>query len=148
MTDCSTPHGQELRSMDVGTLLPQGEAFRMVDTLLHCEGERAVSETIIRSDNPFCGKDGKFMEAGLLENIAQTCALRMGFMCRQDNGTVPKAGVIAAVRRMDLHCHVNVGDTLHTEVVVEAEAFGMSSCHGQVKCNGILACEAELRLML
>lgn len=143
MTDYSTPNGQEPRSMDVGTLLPQGETFRMVDTLLHCEGERAVSETIIRSDNPFCGKDGKFVEAGLLENIAQTCALRMGFLCK-----APKAGVIAAVRRLDVHCPVNVGDTLHTEVVVEAEAFGMSSCHGQVKCNGILACEAELRLMV
>lgn len=137
-----------LHDIDAGTLLPQGEAFRMIDTLLYCDSERTISETLICPENPFCGKDGKFMEAGLLENIAQTCALRMGYMCRQNNGTVPKAGVIAAVRRMDIHCPVNVGDTLRTEMVVEAEAFGMLSCRGRVECNGILVCEAELRLML
>lgn len=148
MTDHSTPQWQDPCSIDVGTLLPQGKAFRMVDTLLHCDGKSTISETVIRSDNPFCSKGNTFLEAGLLENIAQTCALRMGFMCRQENLAGPKVGVIAAVRRMEIHRPVNVNDTLHTEVMVESEAFGMLSCHGRVECNGVLVCEAELKLMV
>lgn len=138
---------QHLRSMDIGKLLPQGEAFRMVGTLVFCDGERTVSETLISADNPFCAHDGRFPEAGLLENIAQTCALRMGILSLEKE-TAPGQGMIAAVRRMDILGEVHVGDMLRTEVVVEAEAFGMLSCRGRVECNCQQICEAELRLMV
>lgn len=148
MTEYGKYQENEPRSIDVGTLLPQGQAFRMVDTLLYCDDGRAISETVIRSDNPFCDHDGTFMESGLLENIAQTCALRIGFISRLDNRTVPKAGVIAVVRKMDIHRLVNLGDTLLTEIIVENEVFGMISCRGRVEHHGSLVCEAELRLMV
>lgn len=148
MMEIHLPEEQDLRSMDLGKLLPQGEGFLMVGTLVFCDGERTVSETLISADNPFCADDGRFLEAGLLENIAQTCALRMGILCQNNQEAAPKMGVIAAVRKMDMSGTVRVGDTLRTEVIVEAEAFGMLSCRGLVECNGQQICEAELRLMV
>ena len=64
--------------IDVLDLLPQRQPFIMIDKLTHFDLKSAKAVYVVRDDNLFCF-DGVMEEAGLVENIAQTCAARTGF---------------------------------------------------------------------
>lgn len=144
----ASSHEQELRSLSVGELLPHGEAFRMVGSLLYCDGTRTVTETVVPQEGYLHDDNGHLAPVWFLENMAQTCAVRMGFLSALEGQVQARPGVIAAVRRMEVYGPAGAGDVLQTEVVVEAEAFGMLSCVGKVECGGEVLAEAELRLIV
>ena len=64
--------------IDVLDLLPHRQPFIMIDKLTHFDLKSAKTVFVVRDDNLFCF-DGIMEEAGLVENIAQTCAARTGF---------------------------------------------------------------------
>lgn len=66
-----------LESIDIHTLLPQQEPFVMVGRLTHYDDENVETTTTIAPDNIFVD-NGEFSSAGMIENIAQTCAARIG----------------------------------------------------------------------
>lgn len=132
---------QPLPNIEISELIPHGESFRMVDTLLHCDESSVVVETIVSPQTPFC-VNGELLPTALLEIMAQACAVRIGFLSCE-----VKAGVIAAVRHMEVLSPVVAGDLLRTEISVEAEVFGMLSCKGTIECNGNKVASAELKLM-
>ena len=84
MIDFNQLDEQSLRGIDVHELLPQQEPFVMVGCLTHVDEVRTISETLIRPDNLFV-EDGRFSASGLVENIAQTCAARIGFVNKYVN---------------------------------------------------------------
>lgn len=70
---------QVLRQIDIHELLPQQEPFVMVGTLVRIDERTTVTQTVIKESNIFV--DGKSLSAsGLVENIAQTCATRIGYV--------------------------------------------------------------------
>ena len=62
-------------------LIPQRHPIVLVDRLLDSDVEKSVSDFLIREDCVFV-EDGRMVSAGLMENIAQTCALRIGYLNR------------------------------------------------------------------
>ena len=81
MTDIDYRHPSEdvLRSIDIHTLLPQQEPFVMIDTLVAFDELTTVTETTINERRMFVA-DSVMSEAGIIENIAQTCAARIGYV--------------------------------------------------------------------
>ena len=77
--DTENPTEQDLRQIDIHELLPQQEPFVMIGTLIHFNHTCTVTETEIKSDNIFVD-NGCFSASGLMENIAQTCAARIGYV--------------------------------------------------------------------
>src|ERR1700676_785962 len=63
-------------------LIPQKPPFVMVGKLLYIDETNTRSSFRITNDNVFV-KDNLFQEAGLLENIAQTAALRAGYLANE-----------------------------------------------------------------
>lgn len=96
--------------------IPQQPPIVMIDNILVCEEERFVTNFLIRFDNVFV-ENGRMRESGLMENIAQTCAARVGF-CAADQ-KVPR-GVIGGISRFELQQLPNVGETLTTIIRVVA----------------------------
>lgn len=78
MTDYTHPTETFLRSIDIHTLLPQQEPFVMIGTLTAFTERTIATETVVRADNLFV-VDGQLSAPGLIENIAQTCAARIGY---------------------------------------------------------------------
>ena len=70
----------ELESIDVLTLLPQRPPFVMIDCLTHFDDVLTASRFQVKADNIFMGDDGVLNSCALAENIAQTCAARMGYI--------------------------------------------------------------------
>ena len=106
-----------LRQIDIHELLPQQEPFVMVGTLIHFDQVRTVTETIITKDNLFV-EEGKMSASGLIENIAQTCAVRIGYVNKYILKKGIQIGFIGAIRNLEVIELPQVGDLIMTTVDV------------------------------
>lgn len=137
---------QNLREIPVAELLPQRPPFVMVDSLTAYNPEVTVTELTVRADNLFVS-DGFLSASGLIENIAQTCAARMGYINRMNRQTV-KLGFIGAIRNLEIHRLPAVGERLSTLIRVREEVFGMTLVDATVESDGVLLVEAEMKIAL
>ena len=134
-----------LRSIDVHTVLPQQEPFVMVGTLTHFELTTSTTETSIEEENIFVN-DGKFSASGMMENIAQTCAARIGFYNKYILKKDVQVGFIGAIRNYVVHSLPEVGSTIVTKVDILEEIFGMTLANAEIKCNNEVIATAEIKL--
>ena len=63
--------------VNVSELLPQQPPFVMVDCLLSFDNDTTVCGYRVPEDGVF-SDNGRLCAAGLVENVAQTCAARLG----------------------------------------------------------------------
>ena len=134
-----------LRSIDLHTVLPQQEPFVMVGSLIAFDADSSVTETLIREDNIFVD-NGHFSASGMMENIAQTCAARVGFYNKYVLHKDVQVGFIGAVRNYVVHSLAPVGEMLTTRVDILQDVFGMTLANAQVTCRGEVIAEAEIKL--
>jgi len=128
------------------SLLPHRPPFVMVDELLFADGKSSRTSYRVSPDNLFV-EDGKWNEAGLLENMAQTVAAGAGYMAQLSNEAV-QVGFIGGVKNFVVKSLPSVGDELITETVVADTVFNMVRVEGQVSCNGILISSCELNIFI
>ena len=134
-----------LRSIDIHTILPQQEPFVMVDNLIAFTTEAATTETVIRDTNIFVN-DGYFSASGMMENIAQTCAARVGFNDKYILHKEVRVGFIGAVRNYTIHELAAVGSVIQTKIDILQDIFGMTLADAQVICDGKVIATAEIKL--
>ena len=131
---------------DILTLLPQRPPMVMVDRLLHCDPVVTLTELTVREDNIMV-EDGRMSACGLIENIAQTCAARMGYI-NLSNGKEVRVGVIGALRDMEIHSLPKVGDTIATRIEVSDEVFGMTLAQASSRCGDTLLASGTIKIAL
>ena len=134
-----------LRSIDIHTVLPQQEPFVMVGTLIRFSLDSSTTETRIKEDNLFV-ENGVFLPSGMMENIAQTCAARLGFYNKYILENDVKIGYIGAIRDYVVSGSAKVGDTLATTVDVIEEIFWMTLAQATVRCGGRVIATAQIKL--
>lgn len=142
-----TPTDSFVRSLDIHTLLPQQEPFVMIGRLEHFDMAHVVTSTKILSNNIFVELD-KMTPAGLVENIAQTCAVRIGYINKYILKKGIQIGFIGAVRNLQIHTLPNVNDVIYTEVKVQEEVFGMILVTAIVKTRENECVTAELKIAI
>jgi predicted hotdog family 3-hydroxylacyl-ACP dehydratase len=126
--------------------IPQKPPMVMVGKLLSVEGRRTLTSFTIREDNLFC--EGKrFLEAGLIENIAQTAAAGSGYRSLMKNEP-PLPGFIGGIKNLVIHSLPVAGDLLITEVSVEHEVFDATVIMGRISVNDKPVAECELKIFL
>lgn len=136
-----------LRDIDIHELLPQQEPFVMVDKLIHFEMEKTVTETMITTENIFT-EDGEFSASGIIENIAQTCAVRIGYINKYILKKGIQLGFIGAVRNLRLYRLPKVGEVIHTTVLTIEEIFGMTLVKATVTSGNEILTESEMKIAL
>ena len=100
----------------------------MVDNLLSCDPITVRTDFRIPADCLFLRDDG-LSESGLMENIAQTCAARIGWL-NQDKPV--RIGVIGSINHFEVFRRPAAGDTLQTTVTVENEIFEAIIVHAEI----------------
>lgn len=139
---------QFLSKLDVHDLIPQQEPFVMVGRLTSVSEDGAVTETTIRPDNLFA-ENGSLSASGLLENMAQTHAVRMGFINKYILGKDMQVGFIGAIRNADIASLPRVGETIRTEAIIREEVFGMALSDVTITtADGRPVAHAELKIAL
>jgi 3-hydroxyacyl-[acyl-carrier-protein] dehydratase len=134
-------------------LIPQREPIIMVDGLKEHAAESSVSIFQIEPDNIFVA-DGYFQMPGLIENIAQTVALRAGYehMLRiQSQAGVaikPPVGFIGEVKNLLIHFLPSVGMQIETKVELLHNIFTASVIKGTIVSDGKVAAECEMKVFV
>ena len=131
---------------DILTLLPQRPPMVMVDRLLHCDPVVTETEFTVREDN-ILADGGRLSACGLIENIAQTCAARMGYI-NLSKGEAVRVGVIGALRDMEIHALPKVGSTITTRIEVSDEVFGMTLAQASSRCGDTLLASGTIKIAL
>lgn len=150
--DYNLPSDEFVRSIDIHTLLPQQEPFVLVGRLEHFDKIRVATSTEISSDNIFVSSGnspeecGKMSAAGLIENIAQTCAARIGYINKYILKKGIQIGFIGAIRNMKISALPKVGERILTEVEVREEVFGMLLASAVVKAGDRVLATTEMKI--
>ena len=118
----------------------------MVDRLLHCDPVVTVTELTVREDNIMV-EDGRMSACGLIENIAQTCAARMGYI-NLSKGEEVRVGVIGALRDMEIHSLPSIGSRIEAKIEVSDEVFGMTLAHAESRSGDTLLCSGTIKIAL
>lgn len=131
---------------NISELVPQRAPFMMIDTVLDSDDKKTTTSFHIREDNILV-KDGKFSEAGLVENIAQTAAARAGVTALRKNKPV-SVGYIAAVQNLEIFALPEVNNTIHTEITAGNEILNVLLISGKATCNGQLLATCSMKIFI
>ena len=137
---------------DVLRFIPQRMPIVVVHGLAAHSETSSTSVFNVESDHLFV-RDGKFLPSGLMENIAQTSALRSGYHFSQQvpvegEAPEPPIGFIGALKNFIVDDLPSVGSVLHTTVTVTYEVMGMQVVEASVKCGKNIIASCEMKIFL
>ena len=143
-------------ALDVLTLIPQRPPFVMVDRLLSCDLTDSETMLTLREDNVFMD-DGEFSAAGIMENMAQSCAARIGCinmmrseMAQQGGQTMTghTIGVIGDIRDCVILRQPRLGETLHTHIQIIEQMMNLTLTELTTRVEGETIATARLKIAL
>lgn len=127
-------------------LIPQARPMVMIDTLLRCDAECTQTALTVDQNNIFY-TDAGLSESALIENMAQTAAVRAGYFAHQKNEAVRK-GFIGAVKNARIHFLPQAGEKLITELRPIADLGDVSVVKCFITANSKRCAEAEFKIFL
>lgn len=131
---------------DVESIIPQKSPMAMVDGLLEQREDLTISQLKILKENIFC-ENGFFTEAGLIENIAQTAALRNSYETKLENKE-SKIGYIGSLKRIKIYHLPKINSIIKTKITVLNNLMNVSIVKGEVFCDDELMAEGEMNIFL
>jgi predicted hotdog family 3-hydroxylacyl-ACP dehydratase len=137
----------EFEMIDIQELLPQSPPFIMLDKMLHCDLETTRTSFRVKEDTIFCD-NGVLQEAGIAENIAQTCAARIGYINKYLYRNAIKIGFIGAIRNQEFLRCPRVGEVLVTQIKTIQEVFQTTLVNATVYIENELITSCEMKIAL
>ena len=131
----------------IGGILPQREPFLFVDRLVRYDDQGTVTAFTVPSEHLLV-EDGHLTASGILENMAQSSAARIGYLCKYILHVPVRIGYIGAIRKFRVHRLPAVGETVHTTVVLVEDVFGISLADVTVRVGEEVIAEAALKTAL
>lgn len=125
--------------------IPHRPPFVMIDNLISVSRECFVSAFKIENDNILVQSDF-LQEAGLIENIAQTCAASFGYLDSLEDGE-PKIGFIGAISRLEVHELPPVLSEINTIVTPTHQLGNIFMVTGKNYLNGRILLECEMKIV-
>ena len=137
----------EFEKINILELLPQKPPFVMVDVLTHFDDVFTSTGLTVTADNIFV-ENNEFAEIGVIENIAQTCAARMGYINKHLCSSEVKIGFIGSIKDLSFEELPKVGDELKTTIEVVNEVFAITLVNAKVEIGGRLIASCEMKISL
>lgn len=116
--------------IDIYDIIPQRQPMVMIDDIMECDTEITVTRFRIPHDCILVD-NGLLTAEGMLENIAQTCAARIGFLNLQAGGNV-KLGFIGGIKDFSVLQWPAAGDVIETRITVKEEIFGITLVEAEI----------------
>ncbi|MBO4656082.1 MAG: hydroxymyristoyl-ACP dehydratase [Bacteroidales bacterium] len=124
--------------------IPQQPPIIMVDSFLECNDALIITTFRIPENHIFV-QDGHLTAAGVIENIAQSCAARIGWINR--NKPV-KIGMIGSVSNLEISFLPASGESLNTKVEILSEIFNATVMQAEIQCNGKQVAQCGMKVFL
>ncbi len=132
--------------LEILRYIPQAPPMVMVDQVIEADETHTVCTFQVKPDGLFVS-EGSLSESGLTENMAQTAAAGVGFLCHRRNEEVP-VGYIASIRNLIIHQLPVVGSELNTVIIVTDNVMDVSFVQGTVRLNNQAIATCEMRIFL
>jgi len=137
----------ELDKINILELLPQRPPFIMVNALTHFDEAFTRTSTTITADNIFVEND-TFTESGVIENIAQTCATRIGYINKYVCNENVKIGFIGMIRNLEIARLPKVGETLVTQISLIDQVFQITLVNATVSIGDEIIASCEMKISI
>lgn len=137
----------DLEQIDIHELLPQRKPFVMVDKLVYFDEKTTTTSFLVREDNLFV-ENGRLNACALAENIAQTCAARLGYVNKYILKRGIQVGFIGAVKDMKVIDTPVVGDVLTTTIHVLEQIMGLTLVTAVIRIGDRVVTTAEMKIAL
>ncbi|MEO8236297.1 MAG: ABC transporter permease [Flavobacterium sp.] len=143
-------------TIDIKNYLPHRSPMLMVDMILIMDDEKVETIFEIKSDNIFV-QNNTFIEAGLIENAAQTCSSIVAkdyFVDEnnEDKSDVDVVGFISAIKTLKIHKLPKVGNTIKTISTLVSkfvtDDYSLCTMFCQTFNNEELLLEGEINLFI
>ncbi len=134
-------------NISASEILPQREPFVFVDWLVHYDERETVTVFTVPEEHLLVA-DGYLTAPGILENMAQSSAARIGYLCKFILHVPVRVGYIGAIRKFRVYRLPSVGETLTTTVLFREDVFGISLVDAVVRVGEDLIAEASLKTTL
>ena len=131
----------------VGEILPQREPFVFVDWLEHYDEVETRTSFTVREGHLLV-EEGHLTAPGILENMAQSSAARIGYLCKYVLHVPVRIGYIGAVRNFRVNRLPAVGETLETSILFREDVFGITLTDAVVRVGEEIIAEAALKTAL
>lgn len=135
-----------IKDIPLKVLIPQRPPFLMIDRLLEYDDTYSVAELTVYSDNVFVENDC-LMASGVVENIAQTCAARIGYYC-YTNGLPINIGLIGSVSNLEIIRMPRVGERIVTTIEVLEAMFQITLVKAVVRVGTEELAHANMKIAL
>lgn len=126
--------------------IPQRDPIVMVHDLLETDDEHVVTQLLIEPGNIFVS-GGFLREPGLVENIAQTAAVQVGYQCMLRNIPVP-VGYIAAVKNLKIIALPEQNSAVTTSVRIVQKVMDITVAEGKVMQGDTVLCSCEMKIFV
>lgn len=134
-------------SIDISEILPQRPPFLFVDRLEHYDDTETVTSFTVPEEHLLV-EDGHLTASGILENMAQASAARIGYLCKYILHVPVRIGYIGAIRKFRVHRLPAVGETLTTTIIFQEDVFGITLTDAVVRIGEEIIAEAALKTAL
>lgn len=131
---------------NIELFIPQRPPFVMVDEVIYSDEKITRSTFKVKAGNIFV-ENGCLKEPGLVENIAQTAAVRAGYISRAENKPI-SVGYIGAIKNLLINGFPKINDELVTEIIMENQIFDVSVISGKIKCNEQVIAQCEMKIFI
>jgi predicted hotdog family 3-hydroxylacyl-ACP dehydratase len=135
---------EEVVQFPLDQLLPQRPPFVMIDRLTQFSETDTETRFKVRSSNLFV-EDGVLSVPGITENIAQTCAARLGYWNLINHRAVD-IGFIGAIRNLTVKHYPKVGTRISTHIHIEGTAMGMTLVHAVSRSEKEIVAECDMKI--
>ncbi|MFD2943555.1 hypothetical protein [Flavobacterium notoginsengisoli] len=130
----------------VENLLPQKFPFVMVDAMYSYTETSLVSGLKIQQNNIFVNNE-IFLEAGLIEHMAQSVALHTGYQYFLRNETAP-TGYIGSIKEIEIKKLPQLNDNIQSEVTILQEFAGITLVNIVTKLNNEEIANGQMKTVL
>lgn len=143
-------------SIDIKHYLPHRAPMLMVDMIVAMDDEMVETVFTLKEDNIFL-HNNTFVEAGLIENAAQTCSsiVAKGFYVdenNEDKENVDVIGFISALKTLKIHSLPSVGSTINTTATLAStfvtDDYTLCTMSCKTFCKQELLLEGEINLFI
>lgn len=131
-------------TVQVTDIIPQRKPFVFIDSLLQCDENAAETSFKIRENNIFV-RDGIFQTPGLIENIAQSCVAKTGYISKFKEHKKITIGYIGNVHHLKVNRNPEVGETITTTVIFGENIAGIQLCEAVVRVGDEIIAQSSIK---
>jgi predicted hotdog family 3-hydroxylacyl-ACP dehydratase len=135
----------KFEEIDILGILPQQPPFVMIGKLLHFDFDMTRTSYTVNAENIFCDTE-RFSASGLIENIAQTCAARIGYINKYINHKAITIGFIGAIRNLEILRLPKIGESIVTQITTIDEVFQITLVNATITVGDELIASCEMKI--